>query len=167
LVKAKIKKRILAVIAICVAIRAGVWVTAAQEKEGAEMMAAKGPFDVKLTAVDTAHKDEKAIMRYSIDKIYHGDLEGTGAGEMLASGNGKGSGTYVAMEIVSGTLAGKKGTFALAHIGTQAHGNQNLSITVVPDTGTGELVGLAGKMNIIIAADGKHSYEFEYKIEKQ
>lgn len=160
------KRRILAVIAICVAIAAGVWVTAAQEKKGADMMVAKGPFDVKLTALDTAHKDEKAITRYSIDKIYHGDLEGAGAGEMLASGSGKGSGTYVAMEIVSGTLAGKKGTFALAHIGTQAHGHQNLSITVVPDTGTGELTGLAGKMNII-AAEGKHSYELEYKIEKQ
>jgi hypothetical protein len=68
------------------------------------------------------------------------------------------------MEIVDGTLAGKKGTFALGHIGTMAHGEQNLSINVVPDSGTGGLAGISGKMKIIIAADGKHSYEFEYKV---
>src|SRR5881398_2938297 len=114
---------------------------------------AKGPFDVKMAPVDTAHKDEKAIARYSLDKVYHGDLEATGTGEMLASmGTVKGSGTYVAMEIVNGTLAGKQGTFALGHIGTQQGGQQNLSINVVPDSGTGELAGISGKMKIIIAA---------------
>src|SRR6266481_10075322 len=146
-----------------------VWVSAnqnAQEKKGAEKIpvstAAKGPFDVKMAPVDTAHKDEKAIARYSLDKVYQGDLEATGTGEMLASmGTVKGSGTYVAMEIVNGTLAGKKGTFALGHIGTMAHGEQNLSINVVPDSGTGELAGISGKMKIIVAPDGKHSYEFE------
>jgi len=140
----------------------------AQEKKGSEKMVAKGPFDVKLSPIETAHKDEKAIARYSVDKVYHGDLEGTGKGEMLASsGSVKGSGTYVAMEVVSGTLAGKQGTFALGHIGTMQGGTQNLSINVVPDSGTGELTGISGKMNITIAADGKHSYEFEYKIEKR
>ena len=140
----------------------------AQEKKGGEKMVAKGPFDVKMAPMDTAHKDEKAIARYSLDKIYHGDLEATATGEMLASmGDVKGSGTYVAMEIVSGTLAGKKGTFALGHVGTMTRGAQNLSINVVPDSGTGELKGITGKLNIIIAADGKHSYEFEYEIQKQ
>ena len=139
----------------------------AQEKKGSEKMVAKGAFDVKMASVDTAHKDEKAIARYSLDKVYQGDLEATGTGEMLASmGTVKGSGTYVAMEIVNGTLAGKKGTFALGHIGTMAHGEQNLSVNVVPDSGTGELAGISGKMKIIIAADGKHSYEFEYEIAK-
>ncbi|HLK05439.1 MAG TPA: DUF3224 domain-containing protein [Candidatus Acidoferrum sp.] len=139
----------------------------AQEKKGTEKMVAKGTFDVKMAPIDTAHKDEKAIARYSLDKVYHGDLDATGAGEMIASmGTVKGSGTYVAMEIVNGTLAGKKGTFALAHIGTQQGGQQNLSIRVVPDSGTGELVGLAGELKIIIAPDGKHSYEFEYEIHK-
>ncbi len=139
-----------------------------QEKKGAEMMVAKGPFEVKMAPVDTAHKDEKAIARYSLDKVYHGDLEATGTGEMLASmGEGKNSGVYVAMEIVNGTLTGKKGSFALGHMGTMTRGAQNLSINVVPDSGTGELAGLTGQMKIIIAADGKHSYEFEYKIEKQ
>src|SRR5258708_23422197 len=121
----------------------------AQEKKGSEKMVAKGVFDVKMAPGDTAHKDEKAIARYSLDKVYHGDLEATGTGEMLASmGTVKGSGTYVAMEIVNGTLAGKKGTFALGHIGTMAHGNQNLSINVVPDSGAGDLAGISGKMKI-------------------
>jgi len=138
-----------------------------QEKRAAEMMMAKGVFDVKMAPVETAHKEEKAIARYSLDKVYHGDLDATGAGEMLASmGTVKGSGTYVAMEIVTGTLAGKKGAFALGHIGTMAHGEQNLSISVVPDSGTGELAGISGKMKIIVAPDGKHSYEFEYEIHK-
>jgi len=147
-----------------------VWASAsqnAQEKKGARMTVAKGPFDVKMAPVDTAHKEEKAIARYSLDKTYHGDLEATGTGEMLASmGDVKGSGTYVAMEVVNGTLGGNKGTFALGHIGTMTRGAQNLSINVVPDSGTGELVGLTGKLNIVIAPDGKHSYEFEYRIEK-
>src|SRR5256885_6321558 len=140
----------------------------AQEKKGSEKMVAKGPFDVKMAPVDAAHKDEKAIARYSLDKVYQGDLEATGTGEMLASmGTVKGSGTYVAMEIVNGTLAGKKGTFALGHIGTQQGGQQNLSIYVVPDSGTGELAGVFGEMKIIIAPGGGHSYEIEYAIKKK
>lgn len=143
----------------------------AQEKKGTEKMPmqgiAKGTFDVKMAPAEAAHKDEKGIARYSLDKVYHGDLDATGTGEMLASmGTVKGSGTYVAMEIVSGTLAGKKGTFALGHIGTMQGGAQNLSINVVPDSGTGDLVGISGKLNIIIAPDGKHSYEFEYQMQK-
>ncbi len=144
----------------------------AQEKKGSEKMPvpgiAKGAFDVKIAPEETAHKEEKGIARYSLDKVYHGDLEGTSVGEMLASmGAVKTSGTYVAIEVVNGTLGGKKGTFALGHIGTMQGGKQNLSINVVPDSGTGELAGISGKLNIIIAPDGKHSYEFEYKIEKQ
>lgn len=146
---------------------ASVLVSGAQEKKGSEKMMAKGPFDVKTAPIETAHKDEKAIARYALDKVYHGDLEATGTGEMLASmGTVKGSGTYVAMEIVSGTLAGRKGTFALAHTGTMQGGQQSLSINVVPDSGTGELAGISGKVNIIIA-DGKHSYELEYDFKKQ
>jgi hypothetical protein len=148
-------------------ILAAVGAMRAQDKRGSERMIAKGAFDVKLAPAEAAHKEEKAIARYSLDKVYHGDLEATGTGEMLATmGTVKGSGTYVAMEIVNGALAGKKGTFALAHIGTQAHGEQNLSINVVPDSGTAELAGISGKLKIIIAPDGKHSYEFEYEIQK-
>lgn len=150
-------------ILMCGLIFAAVGPILAQEKKGSEKMVAKGAFDVKMAPIETAHKDEKGIVRYSLDKVYHGDLDATGSGEMLAStGTVKGSGTYVAIEAVSGTLAGKKGTFALAHIGTQQGGKQDLSIHVVPDSGTGELAGLTGELKIIIAPDGKHWYAFEY-----
>src|SRR5215469_13505645 len=96
--------------AICLAMFVLVLTIGAREKKGTGMIVAKGTFDVKMAPVETAHKDEKGIGRYSLDKVYHGDLEATGTGEMLASmGTVKGSGTYVAMEIVRGTLAGKKG----------------------------------------------------------
>ena len=149
---------------ICLVLVAIVASIGAQEKKGSEKMVAKGAFDVKVVPIETAHKEEKAITRYSLDKVYYGDLEAMGTGEMLAAGGTvKGSGTYVAMEMVSGTLAGKKGTFALGHIGTMQGGTQTLSINVVPDSGTGELAGISGKLNIIIAPDGKHSYEFAYE----
>jgi hypothetical protein len=100
----------------------------------------------------------------SIDKQFHGDLEAASKGQMLAAMTAvKGSAGYVAMERVSGTLHGRNGAFVLQHSGTIARGAQQLSVTVVPDSGTGELVGLAGKMAIIIA-DGRHSYDFEYTI---
>jgi len=102
--------------------------------------------------------------RMSIDKQFHGDLEATSKGAMLAAmGCVKGSAGYVAIERVNGTLDGREGSFALQHSGTMTRGVQELSVTVVPDTGTGELTGIAGRMKIIIT-DGKHSYEFDYSI---
>ncbi len=127
---------------------------------------ARGPFDVKLApqALSEAVADP-TLGRMAIDKVYHGDLEGTGKGEMLTAGTSvKGSGAYVAVERVNGTLAGRKGSFALQHMGTMTRGAPHLSITVVPDSGTDQLVGLAGKMDIIIAPDGKHSYDLEYTL---
>jgi hypothetical protein len=101
----------------------------------------------------------------SIDKQFHGDLEATSKGQMLAiSSDVKGSAGYVAMERVTGMLQGRTGTFALQHSGTMTRGVPQLIITVVPDSGTGELVGLSGKMTIDIV-DGKHSYDFEYTLE--
>jgi len=100
----------------------------------------------------------------TIDKQFHGDLEATSKGQMLAfSTEVKGSAGYVAMEQVNGTLRGRNGTFVLQHSGTMTRGAPQLIVTVVPDSGTGELTGLTGKMNIIIA-DGKHSYEFDYTL---
>src|SRR5262249_532205 len=100
-------------------------------------------------------------------KQIHGDLEGVGKGEMIfASTSVKDSGAYVAIEKITGTLHGRKGTFIFQHSAWRAHGEQNLSITVVPDSGTDALVGLAGKFNIIIDKDGKHSYEFDYTLPK-
>jgi hypothetical protein len=127
---------------------------------------ASGPFEVKI---DPQPHDEKgggaAIARMFLDKQFHGDLEATSKGTMLAAGTGaKGSsGGYVALEIVTGSLKGRTGTFVLQHSATMNRGVPQLSITVVPDSATGKLIGLAGKMNITIA-DGKHTYDFEYTL---
>jgi hypothetical protein len=98
-----------------------------------------------------------------LDKKIHGDLEGTSQGQMLTGGVVKGSGGYVAMEKITGTLKGRSGSFLLQHSATMTKGEPQLSITVVPDSGTGELAGLAGTFNIKIDA-GKHSYEFDYSL---
>ena len=100
----------------------------------------------------------------SIDKQFHGDLEASSKGQMLSMlSSVKGSAGYVAMERVTGTLHGHSGTFALQHTGSMNRGEPSLNITVVPDSGTGDLAGLTGKMEIIIA-DGKHSYVFDYAL---
>ncbi len=101
------------------------------------------------------------IARMSIDKVFHGQLEAKSQGEFLATGSADGSGGYVAMERVTGTLDGKAGSFVLQHSATMTRKVPEMTVTVVPDSGTGELVGLSGAMKIIIA-DGKHSYEFDY-----
>jgi hypothetical protein len=126
---------------------------------------AKGTFDVKLTPQGEDDKRDGATTgRMSADKLYHGDLEGTGKGEMLSAlSDIKGSGSYVAIERVSGTLNGRRGTFILDHRGRMTRGAQQLEISVVPDSGTGELAGITGKMAITIT-EGKHFYEFEYTI---
>lgn len=125
---------------------------------------ASGPFDVKVTPQDDK-SDDPLLGRMSLDKQYHGDLEATAKGQMLTAGTAvKGSGAYVAIEKVSGSLKGRTGTFVLQHTGSMTSGNFHLDVTVVPDSGTGALQGIAGKMNIIIAPGGKHSYEFEYTL---
>jgi hypothetical protein len=91
-------------------------------------------------------------------------LEATSKGQMLASGSpADGSGGYIAMEKVSGTLNGRKGSFALQHNGTMKGGAAEMNVIVVPGSGADQLAGLEGKMTIIIA-DGKHSYQFEYTL---
>jgi hypothetical protein len=125
------------------------------------MNKAHGDFEVKSAPQSPA---DAPIGRMSLDKQFHGDLEGTSKGEMLAFMTSvKGSAGYVAMEQVTGALNGRTGTFVLQHSGTMAHGAEQLSVSVVPDSGTDELKGLAGKMNII-RANGKHSYDFDYEI---
>jgi hypothetical protein len=100
----------------------------------------------------------------SIDKQFHGDLEATSKGQMLAAVTSvKGSAGYVAIEQVTGSLRGRSGTFVLQHSGTMTRGTPQQIVSVVPDSGTGELVGLTGTMTITIA-DGKHSYDFEYTL---
>ena len=122
---------------------------------------ATGTFEVKLAPQPIAGE---MLSRMTIDKQFHGDLEATSLGEMLAAGTTtQGSAGYVAIERVTGTLNGRTGTFALQHSGTLTRGTPTLLVTVVPDSGTGQLVGLTGTMNIII--DGKkHSYTFDYTL---
>jgi hypothetical protein len=104
------------------------------------------------------------VGRMLIDKRFEGDLEGASKGQMLAAGTSvAGSAGYVAMEQVTGTLGGRSGSFILQHSGTMSRGAASLTVSVVPDSGTGGLEGLSGRMNIIIA-EGQHSYEFDYTL---
>ena len=122
---------------------------------------ANGTFDVKLTPQTTA---DKHLGRMSIDKQFRGDLEGTSTGEMLTAMTAvKESAGYVAIERVTGKLKGRSGTFILQHTGTMDRGKPSLSVTVVPDSGTGELAGLTGTMTIDLGG-GKHAYVFDYTI---
>ena len=124
---------------------------------------ATGTFEVKLNPQDEGA--ESAVGRMTIDKQFQGDLVGTSKGQMLmaASESVKGSAGYVAIEKVTGTLNGRSGTFYLQHTGTMNRGAGELTITVIPDTGTDQLTDLHGTMNIIIEG-GKHSYEFDYEL---
>jgi len=135
-------------------------------QKGATVTAhAKGSFEVKVTPQPADDQSgDTTIGRLSLDKQFHGDLEGTSKGQMLGVQTAvKGSAGYVAMERVSGTVAGRTGTFVLQHSGTMTHGALQLSITVVPDSGTGQFTGLAGSMNIEIT-EGKHFYDFAYTL---
>ena len=128
---------------------------------------ATGPFDVKLEPQqpDNPVAAASGIGRMSIDTHFHGDLDATSKGEMIAFRTDvQGSAGYVAMERVSGTLHGRRGSFVLQHNGTMDRGAPTLTVSVVPDSGTDELVGLTGAMKIIIAAGGAHSYEFDYEL---
>jgi hypothetical protein len=159
-------------IALCLCVVLIAWNRArtqdrSQSKTEAPMtLHATGPFDVKVTPQDDKSEDP-LFGRMTIDKQYHGDLEGTGKGQMLTASTAvKGSAGYVAIEKVAGTLKGRAGSFALQHSGTMNQGSPHLTITVVPDSGTGQLKGIAGTMDIKIA-EGKHSYDLEYTLPAQ
>lgn len=126
---------------------------------------ASGTFEVKLIPLGTAEQSEGVTLgRMSADKRYQGDLEATGKGEMLsATTSVKGSAGYVAIERVAGNLGGRSGSFVLQHTGIMTRGEPQLTITVVPDSGSGQLASLAGQMTIHIV-DGKHFYDFEYTL---
>lgn len=144
----------------------GVDSSAYTQKQALMTTRASGTFDVKLAPQDDKAADA-SLGRMSIDKQFHGDLEGTSKGQMLTGMTSvKDSAGYVAIEKVSGTLNGRSGSFILQHTGIMTRGVPELTITVVPDSGTNQLVGLAGKMTIIIA-EGKHSYDFEYSLAGQ
>jgi hypothetical protein len=126
---------------------------------------ARGEFDIKINLLPPDEQTERlGAGRAWGDKQLHGDLEGTSQGYMLtATTEVKGSASYVALERMDATLKGRKGTFLLQHSAWMRAGEQHLAINVVPDSGTGQLVGLAGTMTITIV-DGKHFYDFEYTL---
>ena len=125
------------------------------------MAVASGTFEVKLTPTECA---EPTLGRMILDKTFHGPLAATSKGEMLSCGGlEKGSAGYVALERVTGILDGKAGSFALQHTGTMNRGVPSLSVSVVPDTATGDLNGLTGNMTIDISA-GAHAYTFTYTL---
>jgi hypothetical protein len=129
-------------------------------------MLAVGPFDVHMNPEPhyEAAEGGNVLGRMSFAKQFHGELDATGVVQMLSAGTAvKGSAGYVAIERVVGRLGGRAGTFILQHSGTMNRGQAALSVTVVPDSGTGELAGLAGTMTIDIV-DGAHFYRFDYAL---
>lgn len=123
---------------------------------------ASGTFEVKLAPEENLDK-ATAIARMSIDKHFHGPLEATSRGEMIATMESNRTGAYAAIERVTGTLNGRRGSFVLLHNGTMTRDGQQLSVIVVPGSGKEQLEGLTGQMAIIIV-DGKHFYEFDYAL---
>jgi hypothetical protein len=153
---------------VCLIISLGCLAHAQDPKGAAVTKHASGTFEVQLIAQGQEDKtDGTSLSRMSIDKKFSGDLVGTSKGEMLsAMTSTKGSAGYVAIERVLGTLQGRTGTFVLQHTGTMTRGAPQLSVTVVPDSGTGQLAGLTGTLTIKIEG-GKHFYGFEYTIAAQ
>jgi hypothetical protein len=124
------------------------------------MTTATGTFEVTLTPQGT----NPHVGRLSLDKTFHGDLEATSQGEMLAHRTAvNGSAGYVAMEHVTGALGGRSGSFVLQHSGTMTRGDARLTVTVVPDSGTDALTGLTGTMDIDVSGGG-HAYTFRYEL---
>lgn len=127
------------------------------------MAKVSGEFSVGMTA-QAAEADAPAIGRMLLDKQYHGALEARGAGQMLAThGSVAGSAAYVALETVTGALQGRQGSFSLVHHGLMAQGRPSLVISVVPDSGTGDLAGLSGRMDIRVEGH-QHFYDFEFDL---
>lgn len=128
------------------------------------MRHAKGPFDVAAKPVEQDAGEGSTLGRFSLDKIYRGALDATGKGQMLTVGTEvPGSAAYVATERVVGTLDGKSGSFALVHRGVMHGQDTSMVIDIVPDSGSGALRGITGRL-IITVVEGKHRYELEYSL---
>ena len=133
-----------------------------QQKEIPMTQHAHGTFTVKIQPLTPAPAE--GLSRYSIDKEIHGELEATTKGEMFSGGDPKqGAAGYVAIEVVTGTLNGKHGSFALQHTATMDRSGLKMLVIVVPGSGTGELKGIGGKFTIKIES-GQHSYDLEYTL---
>lgn len=155
----------LAALALALALAAVLGAAATAQEKGTKMRHAKGEFEVKVSPLplDGPAEDSK-LGRLALEKTFKGPLAATGKGQMLTvDSEVEGSGVYVAVERLTGTLDGKKGTFALHHRGVMTRGQPALSVLVVPDSGTGELAGLTGTLHITIEG-GKHFYDLEYEL---
>ena len=152
----------LSLIVLAVGVRADQGQSKSSKKE--VTMTARGTFEVKVTPQPQDDSAGGPFSRLFLDKQFHGELDATSKGQMLGAGTAvEGSGGYVALELVTGKLNGKRGSFILQHNGTMSKGVYMLHVTVVPDSGTDELAGIAGTMTIIIEGS-KHSYTFEYTL---
>ena len=143
------------------------FVVASSAAEKGKLMSdhATGTFDVKIVPETVAGKTPAPGMsQMSIDKTFHGDLEGTSRGSMLSAGDPKsGEAGYVALETITGTLKGHAGSFALMHRATMSGGTGAMEVTVVPGSGTEALKGITGTF-IIHINNGQHSYDFDYAL---
>jgi len=128
------------------------------------MTRATGAFEVKLGPLALHAAGDPLLGRMSIDKVFHGALAATGQGEMLTAGTAvKGSAVYVAIERITGALDGRTGSFVVHHLGVMTRGEGVLTVTIAPDSGTGELTGITGTIAITIV-DGKHLYAVDYQL---
>lgn len=134
--------------------------TTTPQRETAVTTRASGTFEVKIDPLTT---DAPGVARYGLEKTYGGDLQGTSKGEMLANGGTEGYGVYTAIEVVTATLAGRSGTFALHHYGVMDGGAPTLNGHIVPGSGTGGLAGISGTFTIILEG-GKHGYALDYTL---
>lgn len=129
------------------------------------MPRATGTFEITMNAqppYDTA--EGTTLGRASFDKTFHGDLQGQGRVEMLSALTSvQGSAAYVALERITGALAGREGSFIVLHTGVMERGKPTLSVTVVPDSASGGLRGLGGKLEIQVI-EKQHHYTFDYEI---
>jgi hypothetical protein len=144
-------------------------VAAAADEKGSVMSDhATGTFEVKMAPETVTGKTPAPGMsQMSIDKTFHGELEGSSIGSMISAGDPKaGEAGYVALELVTGTLKGRAGSFALMHHATMSGGSRAMEVTVVPGSGEGALKGLAGTFMIRIE-NGKHFYDFDYTLPKE
>ncbi len=154
------------ILCLALGLAAGLTPATAHGQKGAVMAKhASGEFDVKIGPQKDEGIGDPTIGRMSIDKVYRGDLAGTGLGQMLAgmAAEVTDSGAYVAIERIRGTLHGRTGSFAVHHRGVMTRGAQDLVITVIPDSGTEGLTGISGTMTIDIR-DGKHFYGIDYTL---
>jgi hypothetical protein len=144
------------------------WTLASAAQKEIRMIHAKGSFEIKMTpAGPTDFEKANDITRFTSDKTWHGDFEGVSRGEMITGSTvSTGSLAYVAIERMTGKLNGRQGSFTFSHRASMMKSDSpsagELSVLVVPNSGTGELTGLTGSLNILIDASGKHTWTFDY-----